>query len=404
MTDLTTRRAVEPPEPDRVPGIPDPHPVDPPSVFAAGVELTRLIARAQLTVAQAVELGADVAAEAVRRCAADAGPPDRDPVMAGPVLIGADGRVVPGAVAQGRPDGRASASRPPVGVLLVAIADAVRPCARASGPAAEELLAELDRAVAQLPVAGLRAVAGMLRDAAGAIDRRTVRTEIGALVRAIGVDAYPTTGTGAAGAPGAPPRAATPRRARAGRSGAGRPGTGRLRTGRRRIGAWLLSVLVLAGVVLLEVVFLRDHIVSDVRVLLDAGRGGSAPSTAQRSTDPPLVAPAPASAGPVTGVDLRALGPCSPGSPCSVRLLVRLVPAAGQQVVTWTYRVVDRCTGASAMAAGGSVALPAGGQRAEVIASVPLPVAPGVALVAVTQEPATAASPPVVVGSCPSHR
>ena len=65
--------------------------------------------------------------------------------------------------------------------------------------------------------------------------------------------------------------------------------------------------------------------------------------TAAASCRPPP--PRPAS---VAAVDLRPLAPCAPGAPCTVRLLVRLVPGAEPQVVTWSYRVVDRCTGTAA--------------------------------------------------------
>ena len=377
------RRATEPSDPGEASGIPDtraPWAVDPPSVCTDGVELSRLIARAQLTFAQAVELAAGVAAEAARRSVRDAGTPGR-------ILVGADGRVVPAATAPGRPP----AAGRPVGADLAEIADAARPRARAAGPAAEALLAELDHAVAELPVAGVPMVARMLRDAAGALDRGTVRAEIGALVRAIAADPDQPLGSRAAGVPATPASPARPAR------------TGRRRTVRRRIGAWLLSVLILGGAVLLEVGFLRDHIATDIGLLLDAGRGGSSSSAARTPADPPVAAPAPASAGPVTAVDLRALAPCAPGSSCSVRLLVRLDPGAGQQAVTWTYRIVNRCTGASVAARGGSIAVPAGGQQAAAVTTVPLPALPGLALIAVTQEPAVAASPAVLVGSCPSR-
>lgn len=392
MTDLTTRRAIERPEPEPPPDLPEADallPVDPPSVFPDGVELSRLLARVQLTLAQAVELAAAVASELVRRSGADGGPPGREAVA--PVLVGADGRVVhasTGPQAVSAADGSAGEA------LLAGIADAARPRARSVGPAAEELLAGLDGAVATLPSAGVAAGARMLREVAGAIDRKTVRAEIAALVRAIVADVDPAGGTPAPNP--TPARVAT----------AGRTGTGRRRTARRRIGAWLLSVLVLGGVVLLEVGLLRGHIVRDIGLLLDAGRGGSAASASAAHTPDgrPVAAPGPASAGPVAGVDLRALSPCAPGAPCSVRLEVRLTPGPAQQVVAWSYRVVDRCTGASSTAPGGAVTLPAGAQRATAVGTVSLPAVPGVALIAVTDHPAAAASAPLTAGSCTSHR
>jgi hypothetical protein len=85
-----------------------------------------------------------------------------------------------------------------------------------------------------------------------------------------------------------------------------------------------------------------------------------------------------------------------------MRLLVRLVPSAEAQLVTWSYRIVDRCTGATApdTPAGGSVTVPAGSDRATAVGTVTLPAAHALAVVAVTDLPAAAASPPAFVGSC----
>ena len=48
--------------------------------------------------------------------------------------------------------------------------------------------------------------------------------------------------------------------------------------------------------------------------------------------------------------------------------------------------------------------MPAEGERALAVGTVPLPAARAVAVVAVTDLPAVAASPPVLVGSCLSDR
>lgn len=365
---------------------PEPAPAGPPPVPLAGVELSRLLARAQLTLAQALELSAGVATEAQRRSQPSATGPDREQIPLGPVAIGADGRVVPGPAAGAAHDGRQPASGPSLGAVLADVAGAVRPRAGSAGPAAEQLLAEIDGAIAELPVCGVAATAHRLEGVAAALDRAAVRAELGALVRAIGAPAPP----GAVG-----PAAST-------------PATGRQRrpdsTGRspatRRVVAWLLSGLLLVGAVVGEVAVLGDHITGDVGALLAAGRSGSTSSAARKSDGLPIAAPAPASAGPVTGVDLRTLALCAASSPCTVRLSVRVTAAAGQQAVTWSFRVVDRCTGASAQVPGGSVTLPAGATEATAVTTLPLPAAPGLALIAVTQAPAAAASPPVLVGTC----
>jgi hypothetical protein len=210
----------------------------------------------------------------------------------------------------------------------------------------------------------------------------------------VGGQAGPSSGTGPADAPAAAVRATPAKRVR----------DEQTRTARRRIGGWLLSVLVLAAVVVLEVAILRDDIATDIDLLLDAGRGESSTSAAPEPDGRPIKPAAPAAAGSVVAVDLRPLAQCAPGAPCTVRLEVRLLPGADPPAVTWSYRIVDRCTGATESAPGGSVAVPAEGERALAVGSVSLPAARAVAVVAVTELPAVAASPPVLVGSCLSDR
>ena len=402
MTDLVDARPAVP-SPRRLQkglvGPHRPHPAEPPSVHPEGVELTRLVARAQLTVAQGVELAAAVTGAAVRWYEPAGAGPGRTPLLAGPVLIGADGRVVAGPSAHGGGDSTTAAAGPPPGTplapVLADLAAAVRPRARHAGPAAERLVAELDAAVAELPVAGVAATARRLQEVAAVLDRGTVRAELGALVRAIGGHPAPPGGPSTV----APPAAAheTPRRP---------PTTSRAGTTRRRIGAWLVTLLVLAGVVVAEFGLLRDHIAADVGSLLDAGRGDATPSPAAHPSPAPGVpvpVPAPAAAGAVTGVDLRSLSPCVPGSSCTVRVQVGLAPGADRQDVRWTFSLTDRCTGATVQAPGGTVAAPPGAARVEAVGVVALPAAvPAVAVFAVTDAPAVAASPPLLAGSCPA--
>jgi len=251
-------------------------------------------------------------------------------------------------------------------------------------------VAELDRAVTELQAVDVPVVAQRLGEAAATIDRAAVRAELRALVRAVDGEAAPAGSFGPAGAPSTVVHAAPARHA---------PDAA-ARTARRRVGAWLLSVLVLAAVVLVEVVLLRGHIAADIGRLLNAGRSGSGPSAAPKPDGLPLVAPAPAASGSVTAVQLRPLAPCAPGAACSLRLLVTLLPGDGPQHVAWSYRIVDRCTGAMDVAPGGSIPVPAGGERAAAVGTIALPAVRAVAVVAVTSLPAVAASPPVLVGSC----
>jgi hypothetical protein len=102
----------------------------------------------------------------------------------------------------------------------------------------------------------------------------------------------------------------------------------------------------------------------------------------------------------VAAVDLRALDRCTPGTPCTMRVLVQLVPTAAPQTVTWVIRIVDRCTGIAETVPGGSVVIAPGEEQATAVGMVPLPQAAS-AVFAVTGRPAVAAGPPVLIGSCP---
>ncbi|SDC71332.1 hypothetical protein SAMN05660690_2236 [Geodermatophilus telluris] len=361
------------PAPDHVPPPPGPH--GPPHPDPTGVRLARLTALARLTPAQAVELGADLLAEAAG-APEDAGAGGPDPLDR--VLVDTDGRV--------HLDPTAGLSPAALAELLASTAAAARPRGRPAEGAAADLLARLDAAAADLPVAGVPAAAERLQEAARGSDRAAVRAELAALVRAV------VAGPAAARAlpPATPGRAVPARRSSLEPSG----------SGWRRVGGWLLSVVLLSAVVVVEVVVLRDDIAADVEVLLDAGRSGAEPTAAPEPDGLPVTPPAPAAAGDVAAVDLRNLAACTPGAPCTVRVQVRLVPGSGERQVSWTYTLVDRCTGATSTAPGGSVAVPAAGTRAEAVGVVALPAAPAVAVLAVTEEPAAAASAPLSVGSC----
>jgi hypothetical protein len=349
------------------------------------VQPARLIALAGLSPAQALEIGADLLASLVKRSE-----PDTDG-LAGQVVIGMDGRVVLGrAQSDSTAAMSSSASGPPgagLGAVLAELLDAAGRGARSADP----LLTELERAIALVPLVDLPVVAGMLDDACAAIDRDGVRAELSALVRAIlGASGATTAG----GSPVGTPSTAPTRGERPVGSGAGGG-----RVALRRIGAWLLSVVVVVTIVLLEFAFLRDTIVADVRLLLDAGRSGSGRSAVPEPAGLALAPPAPPAAGPVRTVDVRALDHCTPGAPCPMRFLVRLVPGGEAQTVTWSVRSVDRCTGSTRTVPGGSVVIAPRDEQATAVGSVLLPQSPS-AVFAVTERPAVATGPPVLIGSC----
>ncbi|WP_029432208.1 hypothetical protein [Blastococcus sp. URHD0036] len=397
MTDLTTRQPgrgepeESPPLGAAAPGTAEPLEETPraiPQETPPGtppVELSRLLALARLSPAQALEIAAEVLDAALRQPVPDGGAEEER--VRGRVHVTADGRVLVATAA-------ARGGRPVRVVLADVLAASVVPDP-AADPAGDRLLGALSRAVAELPAAGVAGAARTVRAAAAPVDRPAVQGELGALVRAVAaVAGAGVPGGGSAPGAGVAGRPAAPRPATQVQPAGSTPA----RTG-RRIGAWLASIVVLAGIVAAEVVVLRDDISADIDLLLDAGRGEEG-DVDPEPAEPPVPAPAPPAAGAVAAVDLRALDACEPGAPCTVRLLIRVVPGAEQQVVPWTWSVVDRCTGAVTLAPGGTLTVPAGADRAAVVGIVALPALPALAVFAVTGPPAVAASPPVLVGTC----
>jgi hypothetical protein len=382
MTDLTIDRAAQLAEPvrDVLPsaGTEQREPAPVRGARTGEVRLTRLLALAALSPAQAVEAGAGLLAVVELDQARGRADPDDDGPAVDRITVDVDGRVA-GAPARGD------------AALLGELAGAVRARIGPGNPVDARLVDELDRAVVELPVVGVAAARQRLEEACTTLDRQAVRAELGALVRAL------TASTGTAG----PGGAARPERMAEAPSGAPPP-AGPRRAVRTRVWAWLLSVAVLVAVVALEVVLLRDNIAADVHLLLEAGRSGSTASTVPERDGLPVVPPAPPAAGAVAGIDVRPLTACTPGAPCTVRVLLRLVPAVDPRTASWRFELTDRCTGATDSASGGSVTVPAGSQQVAVVDTVLLPAYGGVAVSAVTEQPAVAAAPPVLLGSCAS--
>ncbi|HJQ46593.1 MAG TPA: hypothetical protein VJ870_09770 [Amycolatopsis sp.] len=205
--------------------------------------------------------------------------------------------------------------------------------------------------------------------------------EVSALVRtAIGHETRPAAQPSPA--PPAPP------------DGARRP---KLRVVLRPFWRALAAVVVLAAAVLFEFVFLHDHLASDLNLL----QGGQKPATtsapAARAPQP-VAAAAPASAGAISGAEVRALGPCKPGSTCDVRVLVRLAGAPQPTTVRWEFQFTDRCTGARSTSPGGTLAAGAGDSDLSVVDQVPLPAARALGLQVVTTSPAHVAGAPLLLG------
>lgn len=166
-----------------------------------------------------------------------------------------------------------------------------------------------------------------------------------------------------------------------------------------RFWKWAVSVAVLVTVLLAEYGFLHERIAADVTELMV---GEPHAPQAQVAVLPVPAVLAPASAGDVATVQVRALDPCSPGTSCAVRVHVGLVPRPSPVVVRWDARVEDVCSGVTAKMAGGSVTVPAHADRADVVGRLALPAGSALAVTAVTTSPAVAASAPLWAPARPS--
>jgi hypothetical protein len=113
----------------------------------------------------------------------------------------------------------------------------------------------------------------------------------------------------------------------------------------------------------------------------------------------PVPTLAPAAAGPITAIEIQPLeGSCQPNATCPVQVTVRLQPQPAAEEVRWSFHVFDRCTGNTDVLPGVSVTALAGWAYVYGTSWPALPAAHPLALVAVTESPAAAASPAVLAG------
>ncbi|WP_051399616.1 hypothetical protein [Haloechinothrix halophila] len=109
---------------------------------------------------------------------------------------------------------------------------------------------------------------------------------------------------------------------------------------------------------------------------------------------------APKEAGPINGVTIeRAEGECTRGEVCPVRVDVRLDPSASHREISWSLRIVDRCTDKIRKREGVTMAAAPGWQQVYGISRPTLPDSRSLAVVAVTDTPAKAASAPLLVSA-----
>ncbi|MGH4023885.1 MAG: hypothetical protein ACRDRV_04790 [Pseudonocardiaceae bacterium] len=406
------------------------------SELADGVWLSRLLELTKPRPAQAVVIGLGVLCglRAVHAAGYAHGS-----VSADEVRIGGDGQARLDGWATGALCGpdlseqRQRADITAAGVLLGRLARVARRSTAGAVRTAPALLAALDAAAryAAFPAADIDLVAGPLEAVCGPDEDAAARSELATLVRAVSVrGSVSSAGTPAAGTTSVPAVEATPEApatavgslpAPAAESARrrGRPGrtTGlatRVRELWNRIWTWVVALTVLMAVVSVEFALLHEWLARDVQQLQRAADRPGEAATARPVALPPVASPAPASAGAVRGLDLRTLQPCTPGTVCAVRVLVTLHPQPQRAVrqpapgvVGWSFQVVDRCTGSRLSVPGGLVSAAPGADRVQAVSTVPLPSGQALAVIAVTNEPAKAASAALPVpargAACPGN-
>lgn len=112
---------------------------------------------------------------------------------------------------------------------------------------------------------------------------------------------------------------------------------------------------------------------------------------------PPVRLPAPKRADPVSAVTITATGSCTPGTACPVRVDVQLRPTASAHEVRWVLRVVDRCAGKTYPRSGVSIDAAPWARQVYGISRPIIPTRSALAIFAVTESPARAASPPLLI-------
>ena len=159
----------------------------------------------------------------------------------------------------------------------------------------------------------------------------------------------------------------------------------------------IVSLALLGAAVVTEVALLGPDIRTSWARLTDApADDGRDPRTVAAGNDAPTLGPA--AAGAVTRVAVRPMSTCVPGQVCDLRVSVQVWPDDSRRIpVAWSITVVDSCTGERTRHPGGAAKVPVGADRVDGLTHVLLPESPALAVVAVTAEPARAASAPLLV-------
>ncbi|HEV7864699.1 MAG TPA: hypothetical protein VGR20_18485, partial [Acidimicrobiia bacterium] len=141
-----------------------------------------------------------------------------------------------------------------------------------------------------------------------------------------------------------------------------------------------------------ELRFFGDSVQHNVNVLLS---GNVRPAVAGPRRPAALPVLGPATAGPITHVELRPLDGCRAGAVCNVLVQVTVKPQDRPLEVAWSLELFDRCRPGRDPGPGGVMTIAPGRDRAVQTAAVPLPPVQALAVIPLTSSPAAVAGAPM---------
>jgi len=376
-----------------------------------GVTLAHFLDRAKPSLAEAATLASAVL-EAV--AGLHAGGRAHGGLDGRAVRLTSDGsvRIVGAPAGAGMPDGppadvRRSDVRAAAGLVAEIAKSAGRP-ARPLTTAEERLVARLSSAAdpGRLGRRGPQRAAHGLELAVGPAERRgTVRQRLVGLIGAVAAaDAPPTaedglavngslSADGLAAVDGAPAPAGSP--GRNGRCGRSLPPPARRPPIWPRVWKGAAIGAVVALLFGVEIRFFGNSVQHNVHVLLSGDVKGAAASAGPRRPGPmPVLGPA--TAGPVTHLELRPLEACRAGSAnCTAVLELTVTPQDRPLDVPFGLEVVDRCRGTHDPRPGGVLSVPPNIDRVAQTLTLPVPAGRAMAVVPVTSAPVRVAGTPM---------
>ena len=142
-----------------------------------------------------------------------------------------------------------------------------------------------------------------------------------------------------------------------------------------------------------ELRFFGDSVQRNVHVLLSGDVRAAAAGSPRRPAPLPVLGPA--TAGPVTHLELRPLDGCRAGAVCNAVVQVTVTPRNQPLDVAFGLEVIDRCRSGREARPGGVLSIPSGRDRAVRTVTLSLPEGRSLAVIPVTRSPVTVAGTPM---------